>query len=479
MRKRILSLVLAFALLLCACQTGAADNDASSPSPETVDPESPASPTPESPPPSESPAETGSDVRPEGYELAFTETDSFPMPFDGELYVNEYGELFLSTNEALYDYDTMWLLLEENFPYLDRIEAEMGIDWRAVRDSYRMILKRTALAMDGYLTQERFIGVIDKCLSEFNQVGHLYLIRPNRWQEWGDMWLSFEDGTLHHALGELIRNPRSEQFYEHWEKLLEVNTQKHSKRHWLNGEALPGLSFGRLDGDIPFIQSDTFSASVWTDDTYTALQRFLSTIGDEEHLIVNIADNSGGDFGPWMSLVASLIDEPLACDMFLAGKMGSLNLALNPYFGDPTGTVYKDDSWQEDFPYVQPESVDGMDLLYKMTRYVEPVDIGIDFQGKVWLLVSEYNYSSSDQFAVFCKDTGFATLVGTATGGNGIGAQPYVMALPYSGLVVYYEPYLSFNPDGTCNGISGTQPDIIPEDGQSALDACLAAIAAE
>ncbi len=53
------------------------------------------------------------------------------------------------------------------------------------------------------------------------------------------------------------------------------------------------------------------------------------------------------------------------------------------------------------------------------------------------------------------------------------------MVPPYSGLIVEYEPYLSFNPDGSCNGIKGTQPDLVPEEGQSALDACLAAIHAE
>ena len=53
------------------------------------------------------------------------------------------------------------------------------------------------------------------------------------------------------------------------------------------------------------------------------------------------------------------------------------------------------------------------------------------------------------------------------------------MALPYSGLLVEYEPYLSFNPDSTCNGITGTPPDIVSEDSFSALETCLKAIAGE
>ena len=156
--QKIWSLVLALSLLLCACQTNVADGvpDTDSPSPENSASGSPISPPPESQPPGEFPGETDSNNRfppqpeasapgfpvspptesqpspgspgntdfssrfppqPEICELAFTETDAFPEPFAGELYEDEEGEIFLSVNEALYDYNTMWLLLEENFPY--------------------------------------------------------------------------------------------------------------------------------------------------------------------------------------------------------------------------------------------------------------------------------------------------------------------------------------------------------------------------
>ena len=53
------------------------------------------------------------------------------------------------------------------------------------------------------------------------------------------------------------------------------------------------------------------------------------------------------------------------------------------------------------------------------------------------------------------------------------------MALPYSGLLVEYETYLAFSTDGTYNGISGTVPDIVPEEGSDALETCLMAIHGE
>jgi len=98
------------------------------------------------------------------------------------------------------------------------------------------------------------------------------------------------------------------------------------------------------------------------------------------------------------------------------------------------------------------------------------------FNGKIWLFVDGDSYSTSDAFVNYCKQTGFATVVGTRTSGNDIGAEPLRMVLPYSGLIINYAASLAFNPDGTCNETSGTLPDITPADGVSALQTCLDAI---
>lgn len=480
MKRKIGCWVLVLSLLLCGCQT-ATPSDVSPTAQESAGEELHSDPI--TSPPTETPAETESGSgrfppQPDVCAVEFTQTDSFPMPFDGELYVNKQGLLLLSAGEALYDYDTMWLLLEENFPYLGRIEAEMGLDWKAIRDSYRERLENQARAIDGYLFLGTFINIINQCLSKFHEVGHLYLIRPNDWRVWGDRWLALDD-TLFQTLGNLMRNPRSTQCYQEWEKLTRGRASGLSASVSVADDKTvpPGVTFGTAE-DIPYVKILTFSG--WTDDTYAALRQFLAEVQGKEHLIIDVRGNGGGSTNPWMyDIVAPLMREPMINEMLFAAKAGSLNLALRPQLPDLFGGAYAGDSWREDFPYIQPEYVEGMDLLFKVPQRIQPSEAGIGFDGKIWVLIDKGCYSSTDQFAVFCKATGFATLVGTETGGNGIGAQPYVMALPYSGLMVYYEPYLSFNPDGSCNGIRGTQPDLVPGEGQSALDACLAAIYAE
>ncbi len=137
-------------LLLCACQSPANTEDtANDLPPENVDVETPAadSPTEEEPAALLPPA-------PPACEIAFTETESFPLPFEEELLVDEEEGILLSAGQALYDYDTMWELLEENYPYFDVIKEELGISSRVVKTQYRA--KLVSLADDGYIAQREF-----------------------------------------------------------------------------------------------------------------------------------------------------------------------------------------------------------------------------------------------------------------------------------------------------------------------------------
>ena len=101
------------------------------------------------------------------------------------------------------------------------------------------------------------------------------------------------------------------------------------------------------------------------------------------------------------------------------------------------------------------------------------------FTGRFWLLVDEGVYSSSEKFSLFCKQTGFATLMGETTGGDGVGIDPMLVSLPDSGIVFRFTGEEGLNPDGSCNEEYGTTPDIVIEDGQDALTVCLEAISAE
>ena len=104
---------------------------------------------------------------------------------------------------------------------------------------------------------------------------------------------------------------------------------------------------------------------------------------------------------------------------------------------------------------------------------VEPLNNEKMLNGKLWILVSENVFSSSEYAAMFTKATGFATLVGTRTGGDGIGVDPIPVVMPNSGLIVRYSPVYGVSYDGSGSQEFGTEPDIISPDGEDALTTCL------
>lgn len=62
---------------------------------------------------------------------------------------------------------------------------------------------------------------------------------------------------------------------------------------------------------------------------------------------------------------------------------------------------------------------------------------------------------------MFCKATGFATIVGENTKGDGGGSEIFRMKLPKSGLIMQFRTMHGLNPDGSSNVEFGTSPDVV------------------
>jgi len=89
-----------------------------------------------------------------------------------------------------------------------------------------------------------------------------------------------------------------------------------------------------------------------------------------------------------------------------------------------------------------------------------------------WVLIDEMVYSSADTFARFCKKTGWATLVGRVTKGDGDGQGPVFVSLSNTGLLIQFSSTTGINLDGSCNTVYGTAPDILAAKGKWPLELC-------
>ena len=169
-------------------------------------------------------------------------------------------------------------------------------------------------------------------------------------------------------------------------------------------------------------------------------------------------------------IAAPNIDSPLSTDVYMFMKAGE----YNGNFIDLSNFLPISEA--PSLPRMNPDDLAEFDLYVPITYQIEPLSKEKMLQGKLWMLVSENVFSSSEYAAMFTKATGFAALVGRTTGGDGIGIDPNPIVLPNSGFVVRYSPIYGVTPDGASSQEFGTEPDVVSPEGETPLETCLKAI---
>lgn len=414
----------------------------------------------------------------------FSDSESFPFPNDSELEVSESGNLMLTKQQALEDYDAMWETLEESFAFFDAIKAEKGVDHEQVREKYRAELLNID---EAGILMKQFNDVIDRCLFEFNPVGHLWSVSPSDYAY--RVSIPIENQNENQTqMRAIMDSDKVRQSYEYLGSLNNAGSclqttapedrpdTEEIEQYLIDNQYIAT----RLFDNAAYIQVNQFlppeDPNGYGAELVDMCKRFFKENRDYPNLIIDISENSGVGSMFWMELVFSLLSEPTPQYNILWGVKSG---AYNQYIWNaekPEGKAFSpsDSQWREMFPNVKPSAVEGMDwLIISERESLMPSEDSVRYAGRIWVLTGRGTYSAADEFSIFCKNTGFAKLVGSATSGNGAGRAPHWFALPNSGLLISYEAYHAFNDNGACNAIVGTSPDIEAKEGQTALEACL------
>lgn len=209
---------------------------------------------------------------------------------------------------------------------------------------------------------------------------------------------------------------------------------------------------------LAYIKVSSFSAFNVEKDR-AGIYEFYKSIKDYPYLIIDIRGNGGGSENYYtQNLVPPLIDKKLEASFYMVFRGGeyikpflaSRMMFTKPIKNIPNGLNYPEET-KSDFT-----------SFLSVSREIPPRD-SVGFKGKIFLLVDDYVYSSAESFAAVSKATGFATIVGTRTGGDGIGIDPAIFALPNSGLLIRFPLEMGLNPDGTSSEEASTEPDIYVE----------------
>jgi hypothetical protein len=218
------------------------------------------------------------------------------------------------------------------------------------------------------------------------------------------------------------------------------------------------------EGEIAYIRIESFSYETLEHDS-KKVREFLESVKDYSSLIIDVRGNSGGSDAYWERvLVSPLISRRVAMNFYVVFRSGKY---IQDFAKHVLGAGYYflrvDRSKLEGRPNVPQElfTEEFLDPI-RLPRFISP-NKPVGFSGDIVLLVDDMVYSSTETFAAFCKATGWATLVGTQTGGDGVGITPVFFSLPNSKLVIRMTQNMGLNPDGSANDELKTVPDVFVE----------------
>lgn len=383
----------------------------------------------------------------------------------------------LSQKQMIEDIEYLYKTLKENYPYFG-VAKRKGIDITANYEAMKTKLENCKSDMEFWIAVKEFVD-------SFNKLGHIKLYDDEIYEDDLNGWVEL-----------MKEDPYAEEYFEAWIK--QLNNEVSKTNYPLMGEIMEPVTYrvneqkkkelesGQKKAETEnvttkiiensktaYININSFSPSAMKKDE-KILFDFYDKVSNFDNLIIDISNNDGGSMAYYSNLiVAPNIEKELSSKNYAFIMDGENNRKYFDFKDMEKEGYMKKVELLPKLENINSEDLKVLDYFSDGDMSIKPLNGNKMFKGKIWVLVSGNVYSASESFAAFCKDTGFATLVGTQTGGDGIGSEPVHIVMPNSGLIVRYAPMYGVTADGTGSQEFGTTPDIISSEYETPLDTCL------
>lgn len=346
------------------------------------------------------------------------------------------------------DFEYLYQTLKENYPYFGVLQRQTGRDWLAGHDRYLQLVRESA-------DDKSFAKALQAIMRELGN-GHAYVVGPHMFDELSRIYheAAVSPGKENKRYRRWAATyDRAAPYYDYLKELYGVKpaaggTESEAPSGY---DPARNLSLDMLGGGkIGVLTINSFANPAGDS---ALLMCLLDSVQSCDHLILDLRKNSGGNDQYWdHHIMPRLISRSYAWS-------GPSVLRRGPVAGTWYEQKFHGFGKVASLPNLPPE-VTPEDFAVVMDKKVIRPNGKPRFKGKVWLFVSPGVFSSSESFAAFTKATGWATVAGTRTGGDGIGADPIPMMLPHSGFLVIFPAWGGLNPDGSFNFEARTTPDV-------------------
>ena len=350
-----------------------------------------------------------------------------------------YAEL--SDTDLLSDFDAALRILDENNPFLPVFRQQNPHFDNLCAETRKLVADRCHSVRGLYM-------FLSDLFWKIGNPGHLSMIGPYDYQiyrQLADQGIYDRESVVYR----LVDDPQTQFVYGNMKQESGKNqTEDISSRY------VPYVTWDP-DRAILYLRIQSFQSTLIERDRNVLIDA-VKTYPEAKHIVFDICGNGGGSDYYWMNNLVAPFGEKISFQNRVYFRESELTHEYG-WMSDAVPVASLTDIKVPDF-------VDDMDLTYTQSGIIdiEPSEAErvIHTDARRWVLTDEYVYSAADGFAGFCKQTGWATLVGCRTRGDGGASAPVLVRLPESGLLMRFTIAASANADGTLNTLYGTSPDI-------------------
>ena len=404
----------------------------------------------------------------------------------------------LSKEALLADFDYLTRTLEDSFPFYGPVRRKFRVDLRAQTNSARTVVQNLNTANSEAKILSDFANILSGyVVTPMRTMGHMiglwsgsrtYNVQLAQIKWDGTSETPWYPNLYARHLHDIFTSPTAIRYYGKPLEGVDIDNFIQSN---LFTPIADNVSFSILQANsIAYIRMNSMNVGNYASDG-ELIAAFAETIGDFDHLIIDLRNNNGGNTSNFTQyIMAPLIKEPATLAYYVFFKGGEHALQFDDIYS-------RDVQWQVDngltlhtdaprfsvndiLPSLTNANADDFASLkygFKREITVTPSANQWAFDGKIWVLIDGRSYSAAEISAAIAKESGFATLVGEPTFGSFGGYTAAFINLPNTGIIIRYDYGYVTDLQGRSLEEYGITPHVTNRPGMDALSTALALIA--